>query len=126
MLKVLIVDDSLAIQRSLGRLLGAVVGVELVGCAEEVAMARRLIDATRPDVVVLDANLLDGEPAIDVLHHVLLHHPRTQVIVLSNIATPEIRRVYLRAGAVVYFDKASEFMQTRDWIAARAAGRIGP
>lgn len=121
MLKVVVVDDSLAIQRSFGRLLQSIAGVDVVGCAEEAAVANPLIDATRPDVVVLDANLLDGEHGMGVLRRVGRHHPQTQVIVLSNTASPQMRRAYLEAGARAYFDKATEFIQARDWVAARAA-----
>jgi response regulator of citrate/malate metabolism len=120
-LKVAIVDDSLAIQRSLNRLLKSVAGVEIVGFAENVSMAQYVIDSTHPDVVLLDANLRDGEAGLDVVHHVALHHPATRVIVLSNLAVAETRQAYLDAGTMAYFDKATEFIQARDWIAARVA-----
>jgi DNA-binding NarL/FixJ family response regulator len=123
MLTVVLVDDSLAVRRSLGRMIGAIPGVALVGFAEDVEGASRLIDATLPDVVVLDANLLNGEHGIDVLRHVLSHHPRTEVIGLSNAVSPPLRAHFLAVGARAYFDKASEFLLARDWIAAKAGQR---
>lgn len=118
-LKVLVIDDSPSIQRSLGRLLSSIEGVEIAGYAADVTGALSLIDATRPDVVVLDVNLLDGDRGIDVLHYLKRHRPRTKVLVLSNAVSDRLRDSYFEAGASAYFDKATEFMRGRDWIAAQ-------
>lgn len=118
-LKVVIIDDSLAIQRSLGRLLSSIDGVEVAGFAENVLGALTLIDTIRPDVVVLDVNLRNDDKGMDVLHHVKRQQPGAEVVVVSNTASPRSRERYLGAGANMYFDKASEFMLVRDWVAAR-------
>jgi len=119
MLKIALVDDSPVIQRSVSRVLRAMPGVELVGMAEDLAGALRLIDDHEPDLVLLDVNLPRGEKGIDVLHHVMQAHPKTQVIVLTNAVSPTLRRSYLDAGARGYFDKASEFGLACAWIASR-------
>lgn len=119
MLKVALVDDSVAIQQSLGRLLTSISGVALVGCADDVTGALSLIGLTRPDLVVLDANLIHGDQGIDVLRFVKRQRPQIQVIVLSNDGASTMRQRYLEAGADAYFDKASEFLKVRDWIAAQ-------
>jgi len=120
MLKLVLVDDSLAIQRSLSRMLRSIPGVDLVGMAGDLAAALTLIDAARPDVVLLDVNLPRGERGIDVLHHLKREHPWAQVIVLTNAVSPKLRQSYLAAGALGYFDKAAEFGQACAWIAAQA------
>lgn len=117
MLKVVVIDDSAAIRLSLGRLLASIPEVDLVGYAADVLGACGLVDSTRPDVVVLDVNLRDGEMGIEVLRYVKRHLPQTQVLALSNLVSPNLRQNYLEAGASAYFDKASEFMRARDWIA---------
>ena len=119
MLKVAIVDDSLAIQRSLARLLTSIDGVDIVGCAEDVAGAVALIDAARPDVVVLDVDLRHDDRGIDVLRYVRATHPRTRVIALSNFTWQAMREGFLQAGASAYFDKSMEFTRARDWVAAQ-------
>lgn len=58
--KIAIVDASVHVQQSLGRLLGAIDGVEVVGCAQDVAGAHSLVDSKRPDVVVLDVHLREA------------------------------------------------------------------
>jgi len=115
---VVIVDDSLDVQKSLARLLGSIAGVSVTGFARDVAGALRLIDAKKPDVVVLDVNLLDGEQGIDVLEYVKREQPDSKVVTVSTATSPKVRETYLAAGASAYFDKATEFMKARDWIAA--------
>ncbi len=118
LLKILIVDDSPVIQRSLGRLLGSIVGVDVAGYADDVPGALSLIDSVRPDVVVLDVNLLNGDRGIDVLRYLSRQRPSIKTVALSNTASQKLRESYLEAGAVAYFDKATQFIQVRDWIAA--------
>jgi DNA-binding NarL/FixJ family response regulator len=120
MLKVVLVDDSLAIQRSLSRVLRSIPGVDLAGVAGDLATAMTLIEAERPDVVLLDVNLPHGEKGIDVLHQVQRSHPQAQVIVLTNAVSPKLRQSYLDAGALGYYDKSAEFGQACAWIAERA------
>lgn len=120
-MKVLLVDDSEAVQRSFGGLLAAVPDVEVAGCAANVADAVAMVDALAPDLVVLDVELRDGEHGIDVLRHVVRTRPATPVVVLSNFTWRAMRAELLGCGAAAYFDKANEFLRARDWIAARAA-----
>lgn len=120
-MKVVLVDDSAAMRASFGGLISAIPSVELVGCAEDVASALSTIDAQDPDLVVLDVALRNGELGIDILRQVMSRRPGQQVIVLSNFTWQAMRSQLLEAGAAAYFDKADQFIQARDWIAARAA-----
>lgn len=119
-LKVVLVDDSAAVRRSLGHLLAAEPGVVIVGQAEDVHEAVQVIEAVQPDVVVLDVDLRHGDRGIDVLRHVARTHPAIQVVVLSNFTWGAMREGFLAAGAKAYFDKSNEFLAARDWIVARA------
>ncbi len=121
-MRVLVVDDSEAVQASFGGLLAQVPNVELVGFADDVASAVAMVEIHAPDVVVLDVELRGGEHGIDVLRHVMRSRPGAQVIVLSNFTWHAMRTQLLAAGASAYFDKANEFILARDWIAARAMG----
>ena len=118
-MKVAVIDDSRPFRDSLARLLASVRGVDVVGYAEDVESACELIDRTEPDVVLLDVDLRGGERGIDLLHRVARDHPQTQVVGLSGRDWQALRPVYLQAGAAACFDKATEFEQARDWIAAR-------
>jgi DNA-binding NarL/FixJ family response regulator len=124
-MKVVVIDDSLQVQKSFGAMLSVLPDVELVGCARDALGAISLIDATHPDVVVLDVNLLDDDKGIDVLHYVRRQHGKAIVVALSNFVSERLRQTYLEAGASAYFDKSTEFTQARDWIAQLGAARNG-
>jgi len=115
--KVLVVDDSLAIQESLGHLLASIPGVTVAGYAEDVAGAIRCIHNLKPDLVVLDVELRGADRGMDVLQHVVKEHPAIKVIVMSNFTWTAMRSGLLAAGALAYFDKGSEFLLARDWVA---------
>lgn len=123
MFKVLLVDDSVEIQRSLCAALDRLPGVAVVGCAETQAHALALADLHHPDAVVLDVALRDGDRGISVLRQLRRTHPGCQVIVLSNFGWRAMREGFLQAGARAYFDKAFEFRKACDWIVRRADER---
>jgi DNA-binding NarL/FixJ family response regulator len=119
-LEVVLIDDSVAIRRSLARLVGSNPGVRVAGTAEDVAGALRLIDRVSPDVVVLDVNPRGDDNGIDVLHHVRQHWPRTQVVVMSMDAYLANRAAFMASGTSAFFDKATQIEQVREWVGARA------
>lgn len=119
-MKIVLVDDSLEVQRSFGAMLRSIPEVVVAGCARDVMGAMSVIDATRPDLVVLDVNLVDDEKGIDVLHYVKRQHRQTRVVALSSFTSDRLRNNYLDAGASAYFDKSTEFKCARDWIARQA------
>ncbi|MDM0116919.1 response regulator transcription factor [Variovorax sp. J22R133] len=128
-MKVLVVDDSVAVQKSFGALLHAAPGVFVVGYAEDVAGALASIASNAPDLIVLDANLRGQDRGLDVLRYVKQHRPEIKVVVLSQFAWISVRKSYIDAGALAYFDKGLEFQQARDYIAdlanAESAGASG-
>src|SRR4051812_41274920 len=58
--KVLLVDDSRIVRERLGALISELPSVELVGEASNVAEGIRKIRRLRPDIVVLDISMPDG------------------------------------------------------------------
>jgi len=120
MLSVALVEDSPAIRRRLQSLLEGIDGVSVVGHAEDVGGAVALLDASRPDVVVLDVALRDGDRGMTVLQFLRRAHPSTEVIAMSNFSWHAMKQGFIDAGAAAYFDKATEFQAARDWIEARS------
>lgn len=120
MLKVVLVEDSREVRSALRSLLALIDGIKVVGAAADTATALRLIDDTGPDVIVLDVALHGRDRGIDVLRHVAEHHPRADVIVLSNHSWQAMRDGFLQAGARAYFDKSLQFREACDWIRERA------
>jgi DNA-binding NarL/FixJ family response regulator len=97
--------------------------VTVVGNAEDVVGALALIESLRPDLVVLDVGLRGKDRGIDVLKYVTREHPEIKVIAMSNFTWEAMRNSLLAAGALAYFDKGSEFMRARDWIANLTRGQ---
>ena len=119
-MKVLLVDDSAAIQRSFGALLATAPGVEVVGYADDLATAMAAITSSQPDLIVLDAKLRGEDRGIDVLRHVRKHYPDIKVVMISQFSWASMRNSHIEAGAFAYFDKGTEFQQARDCIAELA------
>jgi DNA-binding NarL/FixJ family response regulator len=117
-MKVFVVEDSLVVLERLGKMLRAVPGVDVVGCAGDVYEAIDGILAARPDVVILDLNLEHGS-GFDVLSKVHQREPAIGFYVLSNFASEAYRRHAERLGALGVFDKTHEFERVREVIRER-------
>lgn len=118
--RVLVVDDSLLIQRRVVSMLSGLPDVDVVGTATTVDGAIAQVEALHPDVIVLDVELEQGGKGLTVVEHVMRRHADMQVIALSNFTWQAMRDTYLQAGVKAYFDKALEFEGARNWIAEYA------
>ena len=102
------VEDSAELRRRVDDELAQIDGVEVMGHSERAPDALREIRRHRPDVVVLDLQLLEGS-GLDVLKG--LRHDDWQpiVMVLTNHSDPTSREHSIKAGAKYFFDKSTEF-----------------
>ena len=104
--RVFLVDDSILIRQRLVRMLSSVKGVQVVGEALEARDAATSILQVKPDIVILDIQLLGGT-GMGVLQSIKKTKPSPVVIMVTNF--PEFRTRYLDAGADFFFDKSTEF-----------------
>jgi two-component system, chemotaxis family, protein-glutamate methylesterase/glutaminase len=104
-IKVLIVDDSALVRDILSKGLSADPGLEVVGTAPDVYIARTLIIEHRPDVLTLDIEMpkMDG---IEFLRKLMPQFP-LPVVVVSSLTQrgKEITMQALEAGAVDFVPK---------------------
>lgn len=105
-----LVEDSPAMAE---RILGMIAelrpyGVENVGQAEGAARAVVDIQKLRPDVVILDLQLAEGN-GFDVLKQIKKETPSPCVIVLTNHNHPRYKTKCLELGTDYFFDKSTEF-----------------
>jgi DNA-binding NarL/FixJ family response regulator len=101
-LRVLIADDNARVAASISRLLS--LDHDVVG---SVVDGSGLLDAAqqlKPDVVVLDLCLGDGE-SLEACRHITQRHPGMKVIVFTAEDDPEVRRRAFEAGASAFVDK---------------------
>jgi len=103
-LRVLLVDDSEVVRMGLRSLLDAEAGISVVGEAVSVATAVEASSALRPDVVLLDIKLPDGN-GFDACRQILRRLPDTRILVLSSVEETKIVDEAIRAGAHGYLLK---------------------
>jgi DNA-binding NarL/FixJ family response regulator len=101
-MRVLLADDQTRVRSALQILLIQEPGVSVVGEASEAKSLLAQIQATHPDLVLLDWEL-PGLPAIGSLPTLRIVCPNLSVIALSG--RPEARREALAAGADAFVSK---------------------
>src|SRR5947207_5973194 len=108
--RVFIVEDSPLIRKRIIDNLHALGGFEVVGYAEVESVAVAAIVETRPDVVVTDIRLKEGN-GIEVVRQLRekISSSRPRIYVLSNYANAEYRRQCELVGADDFFDKSGEY-----------------
>ena len=108
--RVFVVEDSEMLRRRIVDNVLALGGFEVVGSAESEAEAVRAIAELKPDIVITDIRLKEGN-GIAVVRHIRAHpySPRPLIYVLTNYAYPEYKQQCSLAGADLFFDKSSEY-----------------
>ena len=108
-LKTYLVEDSAVIRESLIAALEELGPIEVVGTAEDEASAVQWLTRAdnQFDLVIVDI-FLKGGSGLGVLRAANALAPRRNMVVLSNYATPDMRRKCLELGADRVFDKSSE------------------
>jgi two-component system, chemotaxis family, protein-glutamate methylesterase/glutaminase len=102
-LRVMVVDDSALNRRTIGDVLGALEGVEVVGKAADGDEALRLAASLAPDLITLDLEMprMDGFTFL----RLLMARQPTPVIVVSGTPGNENVQRALELGAVDYVNK---------------------
>ena len=109
-MRVFIADDSPKVVERLTDLLEQVGELEVIGHAADVREAAECIRRLRPDVVILDLRMTNGN-GIDVLKTIKITRPETKVIIFSNFSDAQYRKRLLDTGADAFLDKSSDFNQ---------------
>ncbi|HEY7044140.1 MAG TPA: response regulator transcription factor [Nocardioidaceae bacterium] len=110
MITVVLADDHALVRRGLERLLDADPGIEVVGTAADGVEAVTLVEAKRPDVVLMDLQMpqLDG---VEATRRIVRDSPddkQVQVVVLTSFSDTERIVAALDAGAIGYLLKDTE------------------
>lgn len=121
-LRCFLVEDNAVIRQNLIATLEEILTVEVIGTAEDEPSALRwLQSAQKPcDLVIIDLFLKHGS-GFGVLSRVHELMPEAHPVVLSNYATPDIRRRCLALGAERVFDKSAELEDLLDHCGALGA-----
>src|SRR3954467_8960575 len=100
-INVAIADDHGVVRGGLRLLLHQQDGFHVIGEAEDVPGALRLVSARRPDVLVLDLNM-PGPSSIEAIPEIRRNWPGTQVVVLTMQEDPAYARAAMQVGAAGY------------------------
>ncbi|MDA0179986.1 response regulator transcription factor [Solirubrobacter phytolaccae] len=126
MIRVLLADDHGVIRDGLGRLIGGLEDVELVGTAADGAEAVELAKRLTPDVVLMDLDM----PRVDGIEATrqILAALQTNVLVLTAFSDRQRILGALEAGACGYLlkDAASEDVAEGIRAAARGESPLDP
>lgn len=106
-LRIFLVEDSAALRARLIRVLNAVPGFHVCGSGDGVEQSIAGIARAKPDAVILDIGLPDGN-GLDVLRAIRAEGNHAHVVVLTNHALEGFRRAALAAGADAFLDKSGE------------------
>jgi two-component system response regulator DevR len=102
--RVFLVDDHEIVRRGVAEVLEEDPGITVAGEAGSVAEAMARVPAVRPDVVVVDMRLPDGNGA-EVCRQLRARVPGVRTLVLTSYADPDAVAAAVRAGASGYLLK---------------------
>lgn len=100
-LRVLIADGSIAVNRELTAWLSELDGLTVFGCAQEPAKVLALVEATQPDVMVVDLETA-GPAGMRILKRIT-GLPRPPVVILLSHYNVAALREVARAAGVSHF-----------------------
>jgi DNA-binding NarL/FixJ family response regulator len=119
--RVVIVDDHVLFRSGLRAMLADHPEFEVVGEAEDARSGYDLIDATRPDLALIDMRL-PGTDGISATRELMTRHPGLRVAILSAHDEPDLVIESLTAGARGYLLKTESLEQLLSGMRALARG----
>jgi len=121
-LQALLVEDSPVIREKLIAALEEMTPLRVVATAEDEAGALQLLSRPEPgvDIAIVDIFLARGS-GLNILHALQAQGSPVERVVLTNHATPAMRRQCLALGASRVFDKSGELDALIEHCLGRAA-----
>jgi DNA-binding NarL/FixJ family response regulator len=123
-LRTYIVEDNLTIRENLVGTLEELTCIETIGHAETENEAREWLTSHQDEweLAIVDLFLKQGS-GLGVLQECAERLPHQKVVVLSNYATPDIRKRCAQLGVDAVFDKSNEIDGLIDFCVAQIAAR---
>jgi two-component system, NarL family, nitrate/nitrite response regulator NarL len=107
MVRILVVDDHSLMRRAVREVIDKEEGLEVVAEASTAQEAEELAVQTQPDVVLMDADLPDGN-GFDATRHVLDISPQSHVVIFTGIHQEQLVFRAIQKGAIGYITKNVE------------------
>jgi len=122
MIRVLICDDQEMVREGLRAILSTVPNIEVTGIASDGAEAIESVEASQPDVVLMDLNM-PGVNGIQATHRIREKFPEVYVLALTTYDADEWVFDAIRAGASGYLLKGTPRAGLIKAIEGTAAGQ---
>ena len=120
-IRVVLVDDEAMVRVGLRMVLTAEADIEVVGEAADGGSAVEVVEATEPDVVLMDVRMPDVD-GIEGARRVLARCPGVKVVVLTTFDEDEYVEAALRAGVSGFLLKVAPPERLIDAVRTVAAG----
>lgn len=104
MKNILLVDDSSLLRNNLKRIISSIPNLHLAGEALDSTTALRLVDELKPDILILDIDLIQGS-GIEVLSKLKNDKSRPTTIMFTNYSQDAFKKATAKLGADYFFDK---------------------
>jgi two-component system response regulator NreC len=118
---IVLADDHRVVRSGLRLLLQGEPGMHVVGETGDVPGALRMVEARKPDVLVLDLNM-PGPPSLPAIAEILAVSASTRVVVLTMQNDPAFAREALQTGASAYVLKEAADEELVRAVRAAASG----
>jgi two-component system response regulator DevR len=118
---VVIVDDHKMFAESLARLLADEAGISVDGIGGDCADALRLVEGSRPRVLLIDYHMPDRD-GVSVAVEVKERWPETMVVMLTGDADDQLLLSAIEAGCSGFLTKDRAFAEVADAVRVAAAG----
>jgi len=124
-IRLAIVDDHCLVREGLKTILATASDIDIVGEAGSAAGAMTLLEEARPDLLLLDIALPDGD-GLTVLDDVRAQFPDVRVLMLSMHSEPEYAVAATKGGASGLVGKDGSPSTLLEAIRTAAAGGVLP
>jgi putative two-component system response regulator len=114
-IRVVVADDEQILLAGLIRVINRSGLVQVVGTAGGVTAALQTVERSRPDVVLSDFKMADGDGAM-LAEEVVRRFPETRVLILTGMATPDVALRCIAAGCAGVMPKTSSLEDVIDAI----------
>jgi two-component system response regulator DevR len=122
LIRILVVDDHEMVREGLMAMLQSERDFDVVGQTGHGAEVVHLVEATRSDVVLLDARLPDIS-GVEVCRRLTQSHPEVAVVILTTYTDPDLVQECIQAGARGYVVKDVERFSLKESIRAVYRGQ---
>jgi DNA-binding NarL/FixJ family response regulator len=123
MISIAIVEDHLVLVEALELLLSSEEDISIAGCADNFSDGKEMLQRIKPDVLILDVGLPDGN-GLDLIPIVKANIPDTKIIVLSCLTDETTLIRVIDGGVTGFISKGSSLSKLLSTIRKVAQGEI--